>query len=522
MTLFKYSARWGSKIPVDNHFAYGCIIYNGAYNLVYKQVQGKAMKRLKLGYGVLTLTLLFAPLSVLAAPKILSPLLISEIQTGSKTSASEEFIELTNVSEAPIDLSSWHLEYFSASTTPLTTPFRTIVLHGAIEPGGFHLTTSTNYLNNLATDHFSPTLAQAGGHVRLVSVDQSKVATVRDTVGWGTAVSPETSAALAPGGGSSLMRLAGADGVLADSNNNKTDFALSTGPTPGALNTLKVPEKSPQPSGDTPAPENNPGSPVPATDPPVESPEVPQPSVEPTAPLEITELLPNPGAPGTDANNEFTELYNPTDAEVILAGYKLETGNTNSYAYTFKNEHIAAHNYLVLTSAQTKLVLANAGSKARLLGPDGSVVSETIAYGEAKQDQAWAKINDVWQWTITPTPGAANILNIAQVLSKQTALKKVAAAKKSTAKSAAKTKTVAKKTAAKKTAKKAPKSVASTAKSSESGSGGDGQIASVHPLVLAGVGGVALLYAAYEYRQDVINFIHRLRTNRAARRAHGS
>jgi hypothetical protein len=42
----------------------------------------------------------------------------------------------------------------------------------------------------------------------------------------------------------------------------------------------------------------------------------------------------------------------------------------------------------------------------------------------------------------------------------------------------------------------------------------------VHPLVLAGVGGLAVAYAIYEYRHDLANRLFQLRGYFAARRSH--
>lgn len=450
------------------------------------------------------------PLSALAASSSQSPVLLTELQTGSMTSASEEFIELANVSDVPVDLTNWRLEYFSAATTSLTKPFRTIPLHGSIAVGAHYVISSNNYLNDIAGDHYAATLAKAGGHVRLVSIDASNTPQVQDTIGWGTAVSPETTAASAPEGGSSLIRRRTDQYIYTDTNNNQADFVLSSSPTPGTDNALMQPD---QENPETIAPTEP--TEEPSTSPdvvgPISEEETPQ-TEQPVVALEISELLPNPAAPGNDSADEFIELYNPNDRAVELANYTLETGNTYSYSYTFESGEIAARSYQTFRSDRTKLVLANSAGRARLLAPDNSIISETVGYTDAKEGQTWAEINGIWQWTITPTPNADNILNVAEVLSASTKAIKP----KTTSKAAAKPKKTTAKVAS--TKKAAKKSTPSTTAVASKQTNPDKSVAPIHPSILAGVAVLALLYAAYEYRHDIANYFHKHRSNRTTRR----
>src|SRR5690606_29741077 len=119
-------------------------------------------------------------------------------------------------------------------------------------------------------------------------------------------------------------------------------------------------------------------------------------------PIQIMELLPNPGTPKTDANDEFIELYNPHNELVDLAGYRLETGSEFNHVFTFGSRTIAAQTYMVLYAAETNLTLANSGGKARLLDPAGVVVSETAVYDAAKDNMSWTFTGSTWQWSTTP------------------------------------------------------------------------------------------------------------------------
>jgi hypothetical protein len=244
-----------------------------------------------------------------------------------------------------------------------------------------------------------------------------------------------------------------------------------------------------------------------ASDEPTEFPELPKTEgSENVSGIQITELLPNPASPDTDDNDEFVELFNGSDQLVHLGGYKLQTGNSYSYSYTLTNQTIPPKGYLVVTSGDSSLSLANSGGRARLLSPVEEVVHETVPYLDALEGNAWAFINNVWQWTATPTPGADN-------RSSTPVLGGISKAKAASTKKAS----TAVKSAAKTSAPKSPKTSAAATKPSGNGTEQAAAISPVHSVVLAVVGGLAVLYAAYEYRQDIANRIYQFRRNRGRR-----
>lgn len=224
------------------------------------------------------------------------------------------------------------------------------------------------------------------------------------------------------------------------------------------------------------------------------------PSVNQSALLQITELLPNPGAPQTDEEDEYVELYNPSDVAVDLTGYKLEAGSTFAYGYTIPSGSINPHEYKIFSSGNSSLTLANSAGQVRLLSPDSQVLSSTEPYKDAPENQAWAFIDGRWVWTASPTPAQPNAY-LAPPLT--------AAASKNSKKASAKT------AAKPKAAAAAKKATTKTTKKTTSGTGSDAQEeAPLHMPILVGVGASALLYTAYEYRQDFANTIHRIRRNR--------
>ena len=204
---------------------------------------------------------------------------------------------------------------------------------------------------------------------------------------------------------------------------------------------------------------------------------------------QINEILPNPASPSTDADDEFIELYNPNDSTFDLSGFTLEIGLTTKHDFTFdQGTIINGKSFKAFYSADTHLSLSNSGSQVWLLDPLGTIISQTEAYGSADDGMAWALANGAWYWTSTPTPDAANLIN------------------GQPASSIAKSKT-----------KTTPTVTASTGKSSQGSnaafdnSSGAAIPAPIHPWTLAGVGSAALLYAGYEYRNDLARHVYRIR-----------
>jgi hypothetical protein len=211
---------------------------------------------------------------------------------------------------------------------------------------------------------------------------------------------------------------------------------------------------------------------------------------------QISEVLPNPAPPQTDAEDEFIELYNSNDKDFDLSGFMLQVGTTTLHSYTFPaGTIIGAKKFQAFSSADTGLSLSNGSGQVSLLDPTGNVLNQTDIYGAAKDGYAWVRADGLWQWTTAPTPNTVN--KIAAPLTKKSP----------------KTSSTAKKPASSKTVAAAP--------NSSNSSGGGTPVASLHPAILAGIGGLAVVYALYEYRNDLANQLYRLRRYREARRVTG-
>ncbi len=206
---------------------------------------------------------------------------------------------------------------------------------------------------------------------------------------------------------------------------------------------------------------------------------------------QLSEILPNPASPLTDAEDEFVELYNPNAAVFELSGFQLQIGSSTSStirSYTFPaGTKLAPLSFKAFKSEVTHLSLSNSGGQVWLVDPLDHTVVQSDAYGTAKDGQAWVLANGKWQWTTVASPDSTNKVS--------------APANAATKKSA----TVNGRTV---TAVKGVTTTAASAAGTPASLQTVGQVTPVHPLTLVIVLLLALLYGAYEYRHDMANRLY--------------
>jgi uncharacterized protein len=218
-----------------------------------------------------------------AVGAVSSNLVISEVQTQSATSTTQELIELYNASSSPVDVTGWKVEYVSATGSTVSAA---ATLNGSVPGHSFVLLSRAGYLPT-ADYYFSVGLAEAGGHVRLVDAGKQVI----DAIGWGTATQPETATMSVAAKGESLRRESDAANLFKDTDNNAVDFMPDL-PDPQMGLREMPPEENP-----TPEPEP---SPEPAPEP--EIPPIEEPPGEPES-LPIPEQPPLPEAPPVEPND---------------------------------------------------------------------------------------------------------------------------------------------------------------------------------------------------------------------------
>jgi len=429
-------------------------------------------------------------------------IIISQIKI---TSSNGQFITLYNNTNGTIDLATIQLQYFNSYDLLDATSGKLISLSGKVPAHGYIIVNDgpVQVCYQMVVDSVSLGLSTSKGMIQVGHLTSDKspqfISVLDDYIAWAkppSSTSPPLPSGVAPlptSTGEFLQRQpldgqnaprvgAIGEGFWLSAQQPDGSSLCNSGPASvGNGNQLLAA---------TPPPPNiistSSGANLPAVDAGLAAPQ-------------LSEILPNPAPPLSDATDEFVELYNPNDARFDLSGFALQAGISTTHNYIFPSGQfiLQPHEFRAFYASQTSLTLSNDTGQVKLLDPSGNVLSESDAYMTAKDGYARVYANGSWQWTTTPTPSAANIINAPP------AAKKSATASKTT-KTASKTAVKSAKTTAK------PKVSNGTPPSAVTAVG------NLHPLVLAGVGTLALLYALYEYRHDLANTFHRIRRNRAA------
>ena len=302
--------------------------------------------------------------SATAAP-ISNTVVISQIYGGGgNTGASylNDYIVLHNISNAPVVVTGWSLQYASATGT--TTWSVANLPAGSISAGSYYLVkmqsggavgtalptedASATTINMSAT---AGKVALANTTTALSGANPSGGATVVDFVGFGsTANASETAAAPAPSATNSISRK---DVGSLDTNNNSTDFLA------GAA--------APRNSATTPYIPTNPGPPTIAT------------------------LTPANGATGVPTTTALTILFN----KPIVKGVGNITVKLNSNSSTFSTVDVTT------TAVSISNATATITLPASLAQGTAYYVNVDAAAFKDLSDQSFAGITNNSTWTFT-------------------------------------------------------------------------------------------------------------------------
>lgn len=382
------------------------------------------------------------------------PIVIAELKVFDSAGADVEFIELFNPNQEPVDVTGWLIQYRTASS-PSDKAWLDKSLAGKDQDTKARLlcgadcrvimsargrllvaSPSAGYSDADITPNASLGFASTGGQVRLVSVNElTGEQDEEDLLGYGKIASSglpaahaETRPAAVHMANGSLKRQVLVGDELQDTDDNWLDFMASEPASPGEAEHYSPPPTSPSPEESSP--------------PPVEA---PQPVTQFVDGLRLSELLPDPVSPQTDAEDEFIELINKGETVIDLAGHSLKTGSNRSQAYQLPaGQMLEPGERLVIDAAKSGLSLTNSGSLVELYWAEQII--DSVSYPAAKPGQSWSvQADGSWAWA-SPTPAASNVPpQLAAIVSKarpaskkKTATAKPAAAKKTKQSKAAK------------------------------------------------------------------------------------
>lgn len=122
----------------------------------------------------------------------------------------------------------------------------------------------------------------------------------------------------------------------------------------------------------------------------------------------INEILPS--AAGPDAENEWIELYNANDFEVVLFNWQIrdKIGQTMSYLCPTDTK-IVPFGFFLVRRTESKITLQNSGDTLELLNPNNEIV-HTVSYPKALLGQSYNRTATGWSWSTTLTPEKPNII----------------------------------------------------------------------------------------------------------------
>jgi PKD repeat protein len=126
----------------------------------------------------------------------------------------------------------------------------------------------------------------------------------------------------------------------------------------------------------------------------------------------LNELLPNPA--GDENTDEYIELYNNGTFPIDLASWKVADKSGSYYIINnkdFPSTIIPAGGYFIIYRSISGMSLNNSGGEdIYLYSPDEQQKDFTSYTDSANEDYSYSRTDQGWQWSMTLTPGYANII----------------------------------------------------------------------------------------------------------------
>lgn len=316
---------------------------------------------------------------VTVTPILPGSVLISEVAwAGTFASASDEWIELHNQLDQPVNLDGWTLSDGGDID---------ISLSGSLPSHSFYLLERSDdgTISDLAADLvYSGNLRNAGESLRLLDAAGELMDSANlDGGSWPAGDAPSRASMERRGGGDQPGNWAD---FIGHHGNGHDQGGQPIQGTPKSTNSIHLP---------TPTPTWIPGRVV------------------------INEVLIRPhydwaGTGGVTTADEFIELYNHGPFPVYLRGWFLDDiSGSGSKPYQLPGVTISPDGFAVFFRGDTRIALNDSGDSVRLLAPDGTLIDKisylrvrayNLSYGRLP-DGSSRRAYGLW-----PTPGQANVL----------------------------------------------------------------------------------------------------------------
>lgn len=278
-------------------------------------------------------------------------IILSEIQiTGGTGHTNDDFAELYNPGDNPVDISGFRLRYRNSKGTE--DSLRVFESGSCIPSKGFYLWANKNGAFATLADTTTEKILSEN-YTALLYPPEERGNTVIDALQWGAGTSFPN-----PPANQSLVR-----------DKETLSWSLAATPTP----TKSVPCPEPEP---TPAPTT----------------------------VRLSEVFPNPA--GDESAGEFIELYNDSDTETDLSGLILHDAS-ESGGYTLpQGTVIPAHGYLTIFSTVSDITLNNTNETVTLFSSNKTVL-DSLQYETTREGVSLNVTENGLRGGI-PTPGTAN------------------------------------------------------------------------------------------------------------------
>lgn len=123
----------------------------------------------------------------------------------------------------------------------------------------------------------------------------------------------------------------------------------------------------------------------------------------------ISEILPSPL--GSDTENEWVELYNNAEVGGDLEGWKIKDTDGLIKEYTLPPSSIInGKGFFLIKVTESKISLNDDQDGVILFLNDKEI--DQASYSNPKENYSWARFENGWQWTDSPTSLAVNFFHI--------------------------------------------------------------------------------------------------------------